>query len=386
MRFLFVHNYYQQSGGEDRTFAAEADLLESRGHIVFRYTVHNDRIQKMSSLALAKATFWNGDIYQDLRSRIRQEKSEIVQFHNIFPLISPAAYYAAKAEGIPVIQKLSNYRFFCANGTFFRNERVCEDCFKQCVPWPSVVHACYRNNRVTSGAVASMLMFHRLLGSWKKQVDRFVVSSQFSLQKFTQGGLPPQKVFYKPHFLYPAPDPGTGNGNYAIFVGRFAPNKGLETLLAAWQKLQGKIPLKIIGDGPLADRVADAAERIPGVEWLGRRPIEVVYELMGEAAFLIFPSEWYETFGRVAMEAFAKGTPVVVADIGAIAELVTHRYNGLQFQPGNADDLAQQVEWLLAHPSELAQMRQNARTSFETKYTADENYRQMMMLYEQVLS
>jgi glycosyltransferase involved in cell wall biosynthesis len=160
-----------------------------------------------------------------------------------------------------------------------------------------------------------------------------------------------------------------------------SPEKGLTTLLAAWEQLGGKIPLKIVGDGPLAPQVVEATKRIPGVEWLGRRPLEEVYELMGEAAFLVFPSEWYETFGRVAIEAFAKGTPVVASAIGAIAELVAPGQTGLHFRLGDVRDLVERVEWALTHPEELAQMRQAARAEFEAKYTADENYRRMMEIY-----
>ena len=105
---------------------------------------------------------------------------------------------------------------------------------------------------------------------------------------------------------------------------------------------------------------------------------------MGEASFLIFPSKWYETFGRVAVEAFAKGTPVIAANIGAIAELVDDQNTGLKFQPGDSVDLANKVEWALTHPQELAQMRLSARAEFEAKYTAKKNYFRLMEIYNQV--
>jgi glycosyltransferase involved in cell wall biosynthesis len=153
-------------------------------------------------------------------------------------------------------------------------------------------------------------------------------------------------------------------------------------LLSAWEKLNGKIPLKIVGDGPLAPQVSKAADRIPGIAWLGRRPLSEVYELMGEAAFFVFSSEWYETFGRVAIEAFAKGTPVVASNIGAIAELVEPGRTGLHFQPGNPDSLVAQVEWILDHPEELTRMRKEVRLELEAKYTAPDNYKRLMEIYD----
>ena len=101
---------------------------------------------------------------------------------------------------------------------------------------------------------------------------------------------------------------------------------------------------------------------------------------------LVFPSEWYETFGRVAVEAFAKGTPVIAASIGAIAELVEHGRTGLHFEPGNADELAARVERALSHPVELARMRSEARAEYEAKYTAERNYEMLMEIYERAVA
>lgn len=122
------------------------------------------------------------------------------------------------------------------------------------------------------------------------------------------------------------------------------------------------------------------------VEWLGHKSPKEVYELMGNASFLIFPSEWYETFGRVAIEAFAKGTPVVAANIGAVGEITDHGRTGLHFRPGDPQDLAAKVEWLLSHPEELARMRREARAEYEAKYTAERNYQMLMEIYEGVLA
>jgi glycosyltransferase involved in cell wall biosynthesis len=108
--------------------------------------------------------------------------------------------------------------------------------------------------------------------------------------------------------------------------------------------------------------------------------------LIGEAAFLVFPSEWYETFGRVAIEAFAKGTPVIAANIGAIAELIDNGRTGILYSPGQPEDLRAKVEWALTHPSELAQMRKEARAEFEAKYTVEQNYQILMSVYERAMS
>jgi glycosyltransferase involved in cell wall biosynthesis len=108
--------------------------------------------------------------------------------------------------------------------------------------------------------------------------------------------------------------------------------------------------------------------------------------MMGAAKCLIFPSEWYETFGRVAIEAFSRGTPVIAAELGAIAEVVEDGRTGFHFQPGNAQDLARAIDLVQASPSQLASMRLEARREFELKYTAERNYEQMMAIYERAIA
>ena len=379
---LLVHEHYQWPGGEDQVFAAERGLLEDRGYRVLRYVDHNDRIKDMSSLRLMCDTIWSRKAYRELRKLIRKEKPQVVHFHNTFPLISPAAYYAVKAEGVPVIQTLHNYRLLCPNAYFFRDGHVCEDCFGKTLPLPGVLHSCYRDSRAASGTVAAMLTAHRAMQTWSKMVDTYIALTQFARQKFIQGGLPAEKVAVKPHFLRPDPGLGEGRGGYALFVGRLSPEKGVETLLSAWEYIGTKLCLKIVGDGFLASRVCEVARRDSGVEWLGQQPLEEVYRLMRGAHFLVFPSELYETFGRVAIEAFATGTPVIASRIGAVAELVDHHRTGLHFRPGDPKDLAARVEWALSHPAELARMRREARVEFETKYSAECNYQMLRRIYE----
>ena len=386
IRVLTVHNYYQQPGGEEQIWSTESALLESYGHEVMRYTLDNDQINGANPLLLAKNTVWNSGVYQELRSLIRQQKPQIAHFHNTFPMISPAAYYAVKDEGIPVVQTLHNYRLLCPNALFFRQGQVCEDCLGKTFSLPGVVHGCYRGSRPASAVVAATMAFHSLVGTWSQAVDVFIAYSRFAMDKFIQGGLPAQKLAFKTNFLHPAPQPSTGEGGYALFVGRLSVEKGLGVMINAWRQLGGKIPLKIVGDGPMAGLVTEAVKEMPEIEWLGRIPLEQVYEVVGNAAFLVFPSEWYETFGRVAIEAFAKGTPVVASKIGAITELIDHQRTGLHFSPSDPKDLADKVEWLLAHPQELSRMRQEARAEFEAKYTAADNYKRLIEIYQSAIS
>lgn len=383
MKVLFIHTHYQQPGGEDEAFAAEAAVLRERGHEVVELTFCNRDLEELPPWRQVEVTLWNREAYRRMRETVRAYQADLVHVHNTFSLASPAVLHAAKTEGMPVAMTLHNYRLLCVNALFFREGRVCEDCLGR-LPWRGVVHGCYRDSRLASLGVASMLALHRALGTWNL-VDRFIALTEFARQKFVEGGLPAEKIVVKPNFVHPDPGPGEGRGGYALFVGRLSPEKGVGTLLRAWGLLGGRVPLKVVGDGPLAGEVREAARRLPGVEWLGRKSPEEVYALMGEAAFLVFPSEWYETFGRVAIEAFAKGTPVVASRIGAVGEVTEDGRTGLHFRPGDPEDLAAKVEWLLAHPTELARMRREARAEYEAKYTAERNYQLLMEIYGQAL-
>jgi glycosyltransferase involved in cell wall biosynthesis len=381
MRILVIHNRYQIRGGEDECYEAEVSLLREKGHEVEVYEANNDRVAELGKLRLAADTVWSKEAYQAVEHQLQKQRPDVVHVQNFFPLISPSVYYAAKSQGVPVVQTLHNYRLLCPNALFFRDGKVCEDCLGQIIPYPGVMHGCYRENKVATAGVATMLSVHRAMNTWNTTVNSYITLTEFARQKFIAGGIPAEKIVVKPNFVRPEPEPGNGSGGYALFVGRLSVEKGLDTLLAAWEHLDNQIPLKIVGDGPLADQVVAATKRLPLIEWLGRKPMAQVHELMGEAKFLIFPSKWYETFGRVAIEAFAKGTPVIAANIGAIAELVDSGRTGLHFCPGDATDLADKVKWVLANPEKLAQMRLQARSEFEAKYTADKNYQKLMEIY-----
>ena len=297
---------------------------------------------------MLRTTVWSTESYREFKRLLEATRPDIVHFHNTLPLISPAAIHAAKALRIATVQTLHNYRLLCPSGLLHRNGRPCEDCMGKHFAWPGIVHACYRDSRPATAAVAIMLTAHRHMATWTDKIDMHIALTEFSRQKFIAGGIPAEKLVVKPNFVARDPGPGAGEGGYAIFVGRLTTEKGIKTLLAAWQMIQNRLPLKIIGDGPLSNVVAAAAAQVPGVEWLGERAHPAVLNLIGEASVLVMPSEWYEPFGLAIIEAFAKGTPVVGADIGSISSLIQDGYNGYLYKAGDPGDLAVKIDALIA--------------------------------------
>lgn len=375
---LIGHNHYRQPGGEDRVFANESALLEQNGHAVLRHQDHNDRIRG-GTIGTAREAVWSRHTFQHLESLARSTTIDVAHFHNTFPLISPAAYYAVQRKGIPVVQTLHNFRLICAGATLSRNGSACESCLERKSLLPGIAHACYRNSRPATAALSTMLAVHRAAGTYLRQVDVYIALSEFARRKFIEGGLPQDRIVVKPNFAGPDPGVGDGRGDYALFAGRLSEEKGIHNLAEAWRGLAG-IPLQVAGSGPLA-----CTKWSEGVTWLGPQPREQVYGLMKHASVVIVPSISYEMGPLTILEAFACGTPVITSNLGSMAESVRHRYNGLLFKPGDPEDLARQVRWAFDHPEQLRAMRVNARREYEEKYTAERNYKMLMAIYEMAI-
>jgi glycosyltransferase involved in cell wall biosynthesis len=384
MRVLICHNFYQQGGGEDQVFAAEADLLRQFGHDVETYAVHNDEIQSAGKLKLAAATVWNRGAAAEIGRRTRAHRAQVVHFHNTFPLLSPAVYSAARQAGAAVIQTLHNYRLICPAATLFRDGRPCEKCIGR-LPLPGVVHGCYRGSRPVTAVATAMLGVHRAIGTYAEQVDAYIALTRFAREKFLAAGFDAEQIHVKPNFLDPDPGQGAGDGGFALFVGRLSEEKGIKPLLETWKRIGNALPLKICGDGPLAELVRQAAAAEASIQWLGRQPLTEVIDLMGRATMLVFPSLWYEGFPRTIVESMARGTPVIASKLGSMKELIQPGRTGALFNPGDTADMARTVLDVLGDQPALAAMRRLAREEFLGQYDAGRNHRLMLDIYHRAI-
>ncbi|MCH7588951.1 MAG: glycosyltransferase [Chloroflexi bacterium] len=387
MKVLMVHNFYQHPGGEDKVFELEVNLLRRNAMDVKTYTAFNKEISGISKFQVGLNAFWSRKTIQEISSLLHTEKPDIVHIHNLFPLVSPSIYFACSAVGVPVIQTLHNFRLICPVATLFRAGRVCHDCVERVFDWPSIKHACYRSSRLETSAVAGMNFTHKLLGTWRSRVDRYIALTNFAKELFIKGGLPADKIVVKPNFVHP--DPGVGNSNrlYALYVGRLSPEKGLDLLLSAWKDLK-HIPLKIVGDGPMMDNIQTiiSKERLENVEILGRLPSDEVIKLMKGSRFLVIPSRWYEGFPMTLVEAFACGTPVVASRLGGLNEIIEDQKTGIHFSPGDPQDLQSKVTWAWNQPDKLEEIGHYSRKAFEVKYSEEVNFQALINIYESALS
>lgn len=388
---LMVHCRYRHLGGEDLSFEAETDLLRRAGLRVTVYARDNHELDDAGPLRMLQAglgTVWAADAYREVRDLVRRERPDLVHFQNTFPLVSPAPLHAVRRLGRPVVLALKNYRILCAGGGLFRDGHVCNDCVGRPLPMPALRHVCYHGSLPRTAAVAAMQTIHRAVGTWTDAVDRFVTPSEFARSRFVAAGFPADRIAVKPEFVHPDPGRAPRPRDGCLFVGRLAPEKGIMTLLRAWTAPD--LPtLRIAGHGPLRpeiERFIAASGLGDRVELLPQQDPDLIPDLMQSARCLVFPSEGYETFGRVAAEAMACSVPVVASRLGAMVELVTDGVDGRLFEPGDPAALADSVRAVLAATAADDAMCRAARATYEARFTAERNLEMLLAIYEEAIS
>jgi glycosyltransferase involved in cell wall biosynthesis len=372
MRVGLFHNRYIQRGGEDVAFDFEVDLLSKAGHQVEVFTVDNREEIGVSATAALRAGLrarWNPAAVRRVEAFLSTRALDVAHVHNFFPLLSPALHATLHAHRIPVVQTLHNYRLLCANGLMLRAGRSCEDCVAR-GPWNAVRHACYRGSRLQTAVWSEMTALHRRRGTWRECVELFTVPSAFARDKLLRVGIPPERLRVLP---LPVADPGPPrpvDREGALFVGRLSEEKGVDLLLQAWRRLDG-YPLRIVGTGPEEVRLRALAHDLPGVRFAGGLPHDRVLGAMADAAFVVLPSRWHETFGLSAVEAMACGRAVVVPRPTALSDLVESGRNGLLFDIGDIDGLAHACWTLAADGSRAREMGEQARAHYEERFTPE---------------
>jgi len=380
MKILVVHNRYLYRGGEDTVVDAEVNLLRQRGHQVWVYSRDNTEIQYLSAFDAAKTTFWSRQTVQALQKIHQQFSPDLIHAHNTFPLISPSLYPTAQKLRIPVVQTLHNFRLVCPQAMLLRNGKHCEACVGK-LPWRAMVHRCYRHSLPQTALTSAMLTLQRLRGSWHQQIHRFIVLNQLCREIFARGGLPMDKLRIKPNFVESPEEPTWLHRRGGLFIGRLSTEKGIDVLINALDKLPNHV-IDVFGKGPLQALV----EASPRLRYGGFQSSDVLRQKLNEAAYLVMPSTGVESFGLVAIEAFACGTPVIATRHGGLRELIIHGQNGLLVPPNDANALAAAIAYAESHPDAMRRMGMAARNNYLTAYTPERNYEQLIQIYHEAVN
>lgn len=385
MNILIVHNHYQIPGGEDQVAAQEAELLRAHGHNVITYYRDNSELKDFSlgqKILLPFRTIYNPRTCREIRKCIRENKIDVVHVHNTLMLVSPAVYYAARREKVPVVQTIHNFRLLCPGATFYRDDQVCEDCLKKGLSC-ALKHRCYRGSFSQTLCCVLSMKLHRATGIYKKLT--YICLTEFNKKKLLGlKGLKPEQIFVKPNAVS-APEalmPELERQDRFLFAARLEDMKGIRVLLEAWRLLGANGPeLLICGSGPLDEwsREFAADNKMTNVRFLGRLPNDQVRRLMATSRALILPTQWYEGFPLSIAESYSMGTPVLVSNLGNGGSLIKQGVTGLKFDPKSPQSIAKAVKKMEAEKN--VNWEENTRRVYDQALTPEKNYAALMEVY-----
>ena len=411
MKILMVDKFYFVKGGAERYMFELSKVLEANGHEVIPFAMrHPDSFETQHEAFFARNIEYNHgsvlakvatavraagkmiysfDARKQMEKLIEATKPDIAHLHMIDHQLSPSILHALKKYNVPVIQTVHQYKLVCPNYRLYnpRTGKICEKCLDGNLLHP-IKEKCHKNSLVASLMVAVESSLHRATRIYEKHIDLFHVPSHFMGRKFKEAGVGDGKVrhmFYTinmqdftPHF---------SAGDYLLYFGRLADEKGILTLLAASRKYPDA-PLLIVGDGPQRSELeAFVVEHSLGnVKFLGLKSGDELESVVKNARVIIVPSEWYDNSPLVIYESFAYGKPVICSLMGGMPELVDHEENGLHFEAGDIDGLAAQMARLWENPDLAVTFGKNARAKAEREFDPDVHYEQMYGWYQELTS
>jgi glycosyltransferase involved in cell wall biosynthesis len=367
------------SSGENQVVDDEARLLETAGHDVFTWQPSAEQHQHgLSLLKTGLGTVWSPSAAQELRKLLRETGAEVLHFHNLFPMLSPAALRIAREEGVAVVMTLHNYRMLCLPANLLRDGRVCEDCLGH-LPWRGIRHACYRDSTLGSTSMAVSLSLHRGMRTFRRP-QLLLAVSEFVRQKHIDAGWDPERIRVKANFAWPC-ERRAGPGESFVFVGRLSPEKGLARLLKAWHRIEA--PLVVVGDGPDGEELRWLAP--PNVHFTGSVERAEVDDILQRARALVLPSICYEGQPRTILEAFAAGVPVIASRMGGLPELVVDGASGRLVGPDDEDGWRAAVEQL-SDDAQAEQLGDGALRLWHKRYSPPVAIDALERAYEDALS
>ena len=383
MRVLVAHNRYRSAApsGENRMVDAEIALLRDAGVDVVEMVAESEDISGLGGVVRAAP----GPVYSPsgvrrFRRLLAEARPDVVHLHNVYPLISPYVVRVADRAGVPVVQTVHNYRHGCVNALHLRDGHNCTDCLGTRLGLPAVRYGCYRGSRAQTIPMTIGQNVHRR--TWRDGVDRYLALTPFMREKLVATGVPSHRVTIRPTWVA---DPGdvTAPGRDVLFVGRLDVPKGVDRLLDAWAAggRDGGRRLRIVGDGPLADRVAAAAVSDDSLEHVGPLDSDGVRAEMRRAAYVVVASRFFEGYPLVVAEAFGAGRPVLTVYGGSVGSIVGDE--GGWTVPPTTEAVATALASIT--DDDVHRQSKEARLRFERDNTASRGLASLLAVYDEVI-
>jgi len=406
MRILYCNKYNFPFSGTEVYLFELMDLMKAQGHEVAlfsmadprglptpydKYFLPNIDFKNPHHGWFARAQLAAHAIYStEARRRLRQViaafRPDVAHVRNIYHHLSPSILWELKAQGVPVLYHLNDFKMLCPTYNMVAKGRACERCrggqFRHVL-----TEGCYTGPRGSALLLMAEAYFHRWLGTYEKCVDRFLAPSRFAQEKLVQNGYNTEKISVLPHFQrLPAKAPPISDPLAPIlYFGRLSPEKGVADLLYAMKRLP-HVRLQIAGDGPQRLELENLARDLclNNVEFTGHVGGKVLEQLIASARFTVLPSRAYETLGKTILESYAWGRPVVASDLGSRRELIDQGETGLLFPPGNVEQLEKAISFLAERPELTAQMGISGRRFVEAQHAPEAHYRALLRLFMQM--
>jgi glycosyltransferase involved in cell wall biosynthesis len=403
MRVLYCNKYNFAFSGTEVYLFDVMELMQNRGHAIALFSMADPRGKAteydqhfsphvdfkdsgqgmLGSAKLAAHAIYSRNARVRLRKVIAAFRPEVAHVRNIYHHLSPSIFWELKAQGVPVVYHINDFKLLCPSYNMVSHGLACERCHNAQF-WHVLTEGCYAGSRGSKLVLAAEAYFHNWLRTYEKCITRFLAPSRFVKDKLVENGWPAAKIEVLPHFQrLPAQAPGNAPANAPIlYFGRLSPEKGLTDLLQAMQRLP-KIRLSIAGEGPQRAELEKMTESLglANVEFAGQLTGSKLSEAVAAARFTVLPSRAYETFGKSILESFAFGRAVVASDLGSRRELIHEDKTGLLFPPGNVEKLAEKISFLYANPELAAQMGAAGRELVLKQHSPETHYLALMELY-----
>lgn len=391
MRVLVVHNRYssRMPSGENLAVDDEVRWLRAAGVDVRVHEESNDDIVDpgpVRRVVDGLAGAWSLPAGRRVRRAVADHRPDLVHVHNLFPLMTASTPHAVLDLGLPVVWTVHNRRTVCVAGGNFRDGAPCHECR---VGWrvPGIVHGCYAGSRTASAVVTGATSIYREVA--RRRIDAIAISDHMRDWLVSTAGFEADRTQVKHNAVDGPGDFGSlapaATKRDLVFLGRLAAYKGVSLLLDAWQRTSdADMRLRIVGDGPLADRVRSAADADARITWLGQLPPDEATAQIADARAVVVPSVWGEPFGRVAAEALAYGRPVISSGQGALREIVDEAAGWTTGTDPGALAVALRAA---ATSSELVSVKSAAaRRRYESSFSPTATTRQLVEIYADVLA
>ena len=382
MRFLLVHNNYGKYSGEEAVVDKMAAMFQSHNHTVcfYRLTTEGARDKISDKIKGFTAGIYSHTGVKGIKKILRKEKPDIINVHNLYPFISPAALFECKKAGIPVVMTVHNFRLICPTGLFMRNGKPCEQCLDRKNEWSCIKYNCEHSIFKSIGYTLRNV-YARWTKAYLRNVDMFACITEFQKKKLIEAGYDKNKITVIPNSIDAPCSYTPTSGEYIAYIGRLSYEKGYDLLVEVARK-HPEIKFCFAG----AQREKNNTEIPKNVEFKGYLQKKELSKFIQESRFIVIPSRCYEGFPMAILEAACHGKPAIAPNHGGFTEIIGQGENaiGKLFEPGNTDDLDKQIAELWNNQTLTEELGEKAFRKLKEHYDSEVVYKQWETLFNKL--